>query len=201
MNLCQFVRNQYNFQRFSEKRVRFDSANFRARLFALVVSDARFFSEHEKQLKYTKWRTYQCSHLLENIKHEFLDAETRVDDHYFVEKARIRRGTIAMPSPHGVETCGTHGHESTARVHAGGCTRVGFCAGASACVLVDASPWQIFIANARCTKKNLVARFFPPLPFTCGKISRQRRPVQKKMFSEQARYFIISYYTNETVSG
>lgn len=45
-------------------------------------------SEHERQLKYTKWRTYQCSHLLENIKHEYLDAETRVDDHYFVEKVR-----------------------------------------------------------------------------------------------------------------
>lgn len=42
--------------------------------------------EHERQLEYTKWRTYQCSHLLENIKHEYLDAETRVDDHYFIEK-------------------------------------------------------------------------------------------------------------------
>lgn len=42
-------------------------------------------SEQERQLKYTKWRTYQCSHLLENIKHEFLDAESRVDDHYFLE--------------------------------------------------------------------------------------------------------------------
>ena len=45
-------------------------------------------SEHERQLKYSKWRTYQCSHLLENIKHEFLDVETRVDDHYFLEKVR-----------------------------------------------------------------------------------------------------------------
>lgn len=45
-------------------------------------------SEHERQLKYTKWRTYQCSHLLENIKHEFLDAESRVDDHYFLQKVR-----------------------------------------------------------------------------------------------------------------
>lgn len=44
--------------------------------------------EHERQLEYTKWRTYQCSHLLENIKHEYLDAETRVDDHYLLEKAR-----------------------------------------------------------------------------------------------------------------
>lgn len=46
------------------------------------------FEEHERQLQYTKWRTYQCSHLLENIKHEFLDTEGRVDDHYFLEKAR-----------------------------------------------------------------------------------------------------------------
>ena len=46
-------------------------------------------SEHERQLKYSKWRTYQCSHLLENIKHEFLDVESRVDDHYFLEKVRI----------------------------------------------------------------------------------------------------------------
>ncbi|CAM9349713.1 unnamed protein product [Pylaiella littoralis] len=50
--------------------------------------------EHERQLKYTKWRTYQCSHLLENIKHEFLDAEGRVDDHYFLEKDKeLGRGT------------------------------------------------------------------------------------------------------------
>lgn len=44
--------------------------------------------EYERQLKYAKWRTYQSSHLLENIKHEFLDAEGRVDDHYFLEKVR-----------------------------------------------------------------------------------------------------------------
>lgn len=44
--------------------------------------------EHERQLKYAKWRTYQSSHLLENIKHEFLDSEGQVDDHYLVEKAR-----------------------------------------------------------------------------------------------------------------
>ncbi|CAM9740853.1 unnamed protein product [Scytosiphon promiscuus] len=50
--------------------------------------------EHERQLEYTKWRTYQCSHLLENIKHEFLDAEGRVDDHYFLEKDKeLGRGT------------------------------------------------------------------------------------------------------------
>eukprot|EP00903_Cladosiphon_okamuranus_P012731 g11902.t1 len=50
--------------------------------------------EHERQLKYTKWRTYQCSHLLENIKHEFLDAESRVDDHYLLEKDKeLGRGT------------------------------------------------------------------------------------------------------------
>ncbi|CAM9242227.1 unnamed protein product [Ascophyllum nodosum] len=50
--------------------------------------------EHERQLAYTKWRTYQCSHLLENIKHEFLDAETRVDDHYLIEKDKeLGRGT------------------------------------------------------------------------------------------------------------
>ncbi|CBJ27498.1 Ca2+/calmodulin-dependent protein kinase, EF-Hand protein superfamily [Ectocarpus siliculosus] len=50
--------------------------------------------EHERQLQYTKWRTYQCSHLLENIKHEFLETEGRVDDHYFLEKDKeLGRGT------------------------------------------------------------------------------------------------------------
>lgn len=44
--------------------------------------------EHERQLKYAKWRTYQSSHLLENVKHEFLDSEGQVDDHYLIEKVR-----------------------------------------------------------------------------------------------------------------
>ena len=57
-------------------------------LHALSFSFGRGGLEHERQLKYTKWRTYQCSHLLENIKHEFLDAESRVDDHYFLQKVR-----------------------------------------------------------------------------------------------------------------
>lgn len=48
-------------------------------------------AEQERQLKYAKWRTYQCSHLLENIKHEFLDTEGQVDDHYLVEKVMITR--------------------------------------------------------------------------------------------------------------
>ncbi|CAM9591447.1 unnamed protein product [Discosporangium mesarthrocarpum] len=50
--------------------------------------------EYENQLSYARWRTYQCSHLLENIKHEYLDAETRVEDHYILHKDKeLGRGT------------------------------------------------------------------------------------------------------------
>lgn len=66
-------------------------------LFCLPPSAVACASEHERQLKYTKWRTYQCSHLLENIKHEFLDAESRVEDHYFLEKVRYLSARLKLP--------------------------------------------------------------------------------------------------------
>lgn len=60
----------------------------------VLMSFSPLTPEYERQLKYAKWRTYQCSHLLENIKHEFMDSEGQVDDHYVIEKDKeLGRGT------------------------------------------------------------------------------------------------------------
>jgi calcium-dependent protein kinase len=51
-------------------------------------------SDLEKTLEYCRFRTYQSSHLLQNIVHEHMESDVHLEDHYIVhDKHELGRGT------------------------------------------------------------------------------------------------------------
>ncbi len=39
----------------------------------------------DEMLRYCRWRTMRCGHLLQNIVHEYVDSDVRLEDHYIVD--------------------------------------------------------------------------------------------------------------------
>ncbi len=42
-------------------------------------------SDLDEMLRYCRWRTMRCGHLLQNIVHEYVDSDVRLEDHYIVD--------------------------------------------------------------------------------------------------------------------
>ncbi len=56
----------------------------------------------DEMLRYCRWRTMRCGHLLQNIVHEYVDSDVRLEDHYIVDLD----GDGSGPSELGIGTYG-----------------------------------------------------------------------------------------------